>query len=212
MASIIICDDHYLFRKGIYNLLSREQNIEIISEVERGEYVKSILGQGIMPDILIMDISMPPGITGYELAQFVSNQYPQVKMIVLTAFVCQTTVDTMLKYGAKAILSKTESPENIIDAINCVLNNNFYIIDRIVEKKDIDSNVRDIECGIHKLTHREFQFAKLMCSGKAYKQIAEEMSISVNTLDNIRIRIFNKTGLKTRTEVAIFLLRSGIIC
>lgn len=207
-----ICDDHMLFNDGLAKIVQEIENCQVISTAFQGaELIEKIRNKKI-PDIVLLDIHMPPGINGYQVVKYCKEHFPSIKFIALTFFIDSEAILGMIKVGANGFISKGASKEILIKAISEVSRGNFFLdpnIDKSLLPASLSSDSQ--KHGIDSLTHRELDLVKLMCTDKPYKQIANELKISPNTVENIRIRIFKKIGAKTRTEAALFFSKTGLL-
>ena len=117
---IILVDDEVLFRKGIYFLLQREENIEIIFEASNGdELIDYLKKNDAHPDIILMDLKMPL-LNGVEATKIIRNDYPEIKIIALTSYNTDSFISNMIKIGASSYLLKNATPTEMISTINQV--------------------------------------------------------------------------------------------
>ncbi len=170
-----------------------------------------------IPDILITDIDIPDR-DGLEVIRVVHNEYPQIKIIVLSEHKEPEKIFTALQYGAKAYLLKNETSENeIIAAIRNVLENKDYFSDTVqnIILQNFVKNIRKGEEISEKkprnLTRREIQILKLVCEGLTNKQIAEGLFISVRTVDAHKNHIMQKLGLKTTADLVKYAIKHGYV-
>ncbi len=211
MVNIIICDDHQLFRESIASVLNNTSEYAVIADMCCGEELIQYLSHNITPDIILLDICIPGGQNGYEIAKYLTKNYPNIIVIGFSAFSDQKAIVGMFKSGAKGFITKSARKEQLLEALNnIIMGNNSFIIEEVfyinnTKKENQDQN------GIHLLTKRELEVSKLLCSDLPYKQIATFFNISPNTLENIRIRIFTKLQAKTRTDLALTMMRVGLI-
>lgn len=211
MVKLLLCDDHSAFREGLVTLLSQCDKISIAGQFSQGEEVLAHLKSDGMSDVLLLDVNMPPGINGFELARILQLEYPALNIIMLSAFCEPEFVLPFLTYGIKGYVSKCAGVNVIADAIFSVMEG--YLFNNNTTWSNVESLVRGAKSKRSKLqllTAREFEVAKMMTSDMAYKQIAAKLTISPNTVDNIRTRIFEKTGSRTRTEVAMYIMKLGL--
>jgi DNA-binding NarL/FixJ family response regulator len=211
MAKIMICDDHPIFRKGLIKILEKYDTLSVIFEAASGNEVILALESGIQPDILLFDIHMPLGINGYQLAKYVSKKFSHIKMICISFFSEKMAISTMYQLGVKSFISKDELSEKLaveLERLNIGTENTFL---NTSESQDLKNIKVENAQTILDLTDRELEAAILMSSDKPYKEIASILKISPNTLENIRIRVFKKTATKTRTELAVLLMKIGLV-
>jgi two-component system invasion response regulator UvrY len=203
MTKIVICDDHQLFRDGLAKLVQTIKTCEVVATTDQGSTLLKMLANGLAPDIILVDIHMPPGLNGYEVVRFCKQHYPDIKFIAISFFDDPKAIKNMMNAGAKAFISKSCSGEDLQRAIFAVAENNYFL------NLEADAGVET--SNVATLTSRELETARLMCTDKPYKQIARDLKISPNTIENIRIRLFKKIGAKTRTELAIILQKTGLL-
>ncbi|MBS4066583.1 MAG: response regulator transcription factor [Chitinophagaceae bacterium] len=211
MTKIMICDDHPIFRKGLIKILENNDKLSVIFEASSGNEVITALENGIQPDILLFDIHMPLGINGYQLAKYVGRKFSQIKMVCISFFAEKINIDSMYRLGVVAFISKDDISEKLFGVINRLNEDNSYNDTIGLKNADKQNNNQKNTISILDLTARELEAAILMSSDKPYKEIASQMKISPNTLENIRVRIFRKTNTKSRTDLAILLLKAGLL-
>jgi two-component system invasion response regulator UvrY len=211
VAKIIICDDHQLFRETLASVLNTTPGYSVIKDVSSGEDLIQYLNYNAQPEIILLDICMPGGQNGYEIARYLTKNYPQIIIIGFSGFCNQKAILGMFKSGAKGFITKSARKEELIEALNnIIIGNNTFYIDDVFYINDLEKDTQ-LHNGIHLLTKRELEVSKLLCSDLPYKQIANLFNISPNTLENIRIRIFTKLETKTRTDLALTMMRLGLI-
>lgn len=211
MIHIMLCDDHLIVLEGIAEVISRFENCKICAHANSGEEALSIIKKGTIPDILILDISMPPGISGIEVAKSLQINYPEIYIIGFSMFVHLKTIATLIKYGAKGFLSKGCKPKELENAIRQIYSGNYCFESLFPDEPNWGFTNKIKEHATLDLSKRELEVAKLMSTDKAYKEIASDLKISPNTIENIRVRIFEKTESKTRTEAVLSLISMGLI-
>jgi DNA-binding NarL/FixJ family response regulator len=153
-----------------------------------------------------------PVMNGYETAEWVRVNLPQVKVIILSMMESDIVIINMLKRGAKGYLLKDSKPDIFRNALNSVRDNGFYINEHVTNKMLYYLNQSGLPgSNTVRLTDREIQFLKLCCSDLTYKDIAKEMFLSPRTIDSYRDTLFEKLGVSSRTSLVIFAMRNGII-
>jgi DNA-binding NarL/FixJ family response regulator len=207
MIKLVICDDHQMFADGLEKLIHGINNCKIIGRATQGADLIQMIKKNIKPDIVLLDIHMPPGLNGYSVVKYCKEHFPGIKFIALSVFNDNEAVSGMIKSGADGFLWKGMSKEILERAITEVAAGKpFFDLQKTSSaRKRLNQNG-----GVQSLTERELEAAKLMCTDKPYKQIAKELEISPNTIENIRVRIFKKLGAKTRTDVALFMTKTGM--
>lgn len=208
---VALVEDHILLRSGLTAIINSFDGYRVVMEADHGQHFIDQLHGKRAPDILLLDITMPV-MNGYETAEWVRVNLPEVKVIVLSMMESDTVIINMLKRGAKGYLLKDSKPDVFQNALNSVRDNGFYINEQVTNKmlhylnKSGTAGNNAIQ-----LTDREIQFLKFCCSDMTYKEIAREMFVSPRTIDGYRDTLFEKLGVSSRTSLVIFAMRNGII-
>jgi len=212
MIKIILVDDEILFRKGIFFLLQREENINIIHEASDGEELLSFLkSSNEMPDVILMDLKMPL-LNGVEATKIIRNEFPEIKIIALTSYNTDTFIANMIHVGASSYLVKNATPFEMIETINEVANKGFYynenvlkIINNGVTKKNKSQFDEDF------ITTREKEVLQLICEQKSTTEIAEALFISPRTVEGHRNNLLFKTESKNIAGLVVYAIQNQII-
>ena len=152
---------------------------------------------------------------GYETSLWLKENYPDIKVLALSMYDDETAIIRMLKNGVRGYILKDAEPAELRTAIESVFNKGFYysemvtgrLMRTITDMEDEGNNTRKIL----NLTERETDFLKLACSEMTYKEIAAEMHLSPRTIDGYRDTLFEKLNIKTRTGLAIYAIKNGIV-
>jgi two-component system, NarL family, invasion response regulator UvrY len=209
-TQVAIADDHTLLRKALAKLITSFENYAVLFEADNGKEVKNKISQHIIPDVVLLDVNMPE-MDGYETATWLNKNFPQIKVLALSMFSDEKTIIKMLRLGAKGYVLKNIDPDELKNALDSVVKKNFYLSDYISGKiisglhKDAD---RPEE--IVKLTDREKDFLKLICSEITYKDIAAKMYVSPRTVDEYRNNLFEKLKVKSRVGLVMYAIRNGL--
>ncbi|MBA4195990.1 MAG: DNA-binding response regulator [Chitinophaga sp.] len=211
---IVVVDDHAMFRKGLCMLINMFANYTILFDAENGKDFIHKLKENDLPDIVLMDISMPE-MDGYDTTVWLKNKHPEIKVIALSTMDADTAIIKMIKCGAKGYVLKDAEPDELKLAFNEVLSKGFFY-NELVSRKilnsinllvDEDSSVNKLL----KLSERELTFLQLACSEKSYAQIAKEMFVSERTIDGYRDALFKKLNLNTRVGLVLYAIKNGIV-
>lgn len=209
-VQVAIVDDHTLLRKALGKLISTFDNYAILFEAGNGKEIKEKITQHIIPDIILLDVSMPE-MDGYETVSWLYKNYPQVKVLALSMFSDEFTIIKMLKSGAKGYILKSTDPEELKHALDSVMQKNFYLSELISGKvisglhKDLD---KELEPTV--LSEKEREFLRLICSDVTYKDIAAKMFVSPRTIDEYRNNLFEKLKVKSRVGLVMYAIRHGL--
>ncbi|MCZ4244343.1 response regulator transcription factor [Pedobacter punctiformis] len=210
---IIIADDHVVFREGLAMVLSSKSNIDLVGAAGNGEQLVK-LANNLKPDVVITDIKMPV-MDGIEAVKRMVKNQSDLGIIALSMFDEEDLIVEMLEAGAKGYLLKNADKNDIYDAITAVsLGNNFYckttsaklamVIARSrikKENKPVDSN----------FSEREIEIIKLICQEFTNKKIADQLYLSVRTVEGYRAKLLEKMHVKNSIGLAIHAFQLGII-
>ena len=205
--NILIGDDHSVVRKGLRMILSEAYPHAFIEEaVDGADLIKKINNKPW--SVIISDISMP-GRSGLEIVKFVNEYYPKIPVLILSVHAPEHYAVRTFKAGASGYLTKESAPEELVKAIEQVLNGRKYVTPEIAElliQYHVDENTEEP----HKmLSDREMEVFELIAKGKKITDIAEELSLSVNTISTYRTRILDKMHMTSNAEIAKYAMKHG---
>ena len=206
---IFIVDDHEVVRQGLKHILSQTPDIEVIGEAENGaRLLEKIPGMEI--DVILMDIEMPEK-NGLETLLQLKILHPDLPVIILSIFQEEQYGLRLINYGAAGYLSKTSPPEQMIDAIKKVSKGGKYITPALSEKLVMNFGANP-EKPLHEtLSNREYQVFFMMASGQKLRDIASELSISLNTVNAHRTNILKKMNLDSNSELIRYALKNDLV-
>lgn len=217
MIKILIADDQELIRQSLQIILNNEADFEVTDAVANGlEVVRSVRKN--RPDIILMDIRMPE-MDGVVCTQIIKENYPDIKIIIVTTFDDDEYVFNALKYGASGYMLKGASMQELSDAIRKVYQGNAMINGDIASKvvklfsKMAQSNltIQVDELQSNSLKENEWQIIVQVGSGLSNKEIATKLSLSEGTVRNSLSIILSKLGLRDRTQLAIWAVQTGAV-
>ena len=210
---IVIAEDHTILRDGLRALISSQNNLEVIGEAGDGREAVRIV-DNLEPDLLLIDLSMPK-MNGIEAIKEIKNQHPDIKVIILTVHKSDEYIFASLKAGANGYMLKDASQNELLLAIQYVLNGKSYISpsisDRVIDAylntapKDTTFSVLD------NLTSREREILKLIAEGYTNKQIADHLCISLKTVEKHRANLMNKLDLRNTAALTTFAIENGLV-
>jgi two-component system invasion response regulator UvrY len=211
-TNIIIADDHNLFRKGLRNIIhSMGEEYQVTGEASDGNEVITLLQNAtILPDIAILDINMP-GKDGFQTIQWLNDNCPDIKVLVVSMIEREETIIRMLKMGAKGYLSKDVETADLKRAIDAIIEKGFYYTDFMTGRLVHDLQRASSKNHLPELNDRETEILKLTCSELTYKQIADQLFLSIKTVDTYRDGLFKKLGATSRVGLVIYAVRNGIV-
>ncbi len=218
--SVMIVEDHPLFRQGLRRVLEVESDIKVVSEVEDGEKAVA-LAIATKPDVIIMDVNLPK-INGLMATRQITSSIDEARVIVLTAYHDDEQLFHALKAGAVAYYPKAVDPKTLITAIRAVRAGNYVIGEEVMAKPQVatwlinqfeelavfDESPNEM---FAPLSTREMSILHLIARGASNKEIARELRISRQTVKNHMSSILRKLAVNDRTQAAVLALRRGWI-
>lgn len=212
-TTVALVDDHELLRSGLVGIINSLGDFEVIFEAGNGlEFIKKV-DKNNPPDIVLLDITMPE-MDGYETAAWIRKTLPSVKILVLSMLSNDMAIIRMLRNGVKGYIIKDSKPHVFKEAMESIQKNEFYV-NELVRDKLINYVSNEEEDGkqtqsLLNISEQEAHFLELLCADKSYKEIADEMCVSVRTIDNYRDNLFKKLEIKTRVGLVLFAIKQGI--
>jgi DNA-binding NarL/FixJ family response regulator len=218
--SILIVDDHPLFRQGVRAVLEREADLRVEGEAADGQQAIQ-MAEELSPTIVLIDISLP-GLNGLEVARVIKRRQPQVSLIVLTVYEDDEQLLSAIKAGASAYSSKDIEPRALVQMVREVGRGKYLIDEHVFSKPHIATRVlhqfRELaaaedELGalFSPLTGREIGILDCIAQGMTNKEIADRLCISSQTVKNHVTAILRKLQVNDRTSAVIYALRRGWI-
>jgi DNA-binding NarL/FixJ family response regulator len=210
---IAIADDHALFRKGLAALINLFANYQVVLEAGNGQELINSLDAASLPDIVLMDINMPV-MDGYEAAEWLNNNHPNIKILALSTMDADTAIIKMIKCGARGYVLKDAEPAELKLAFDEVLSLGYFYNEVVTRK--VMRTIHELSVsgsGVHtfaNLSDREVEFLKYTCTELSYKEIADKMFLSARTVEGYRDALCEKLNLKTRVGLAMFAVKNNI--
>ena len=207
---IAIADDHPLVISGLHHILANCGDMEITGSYENGrELLKGLAVT--QPDVLLLDIHMP-GQTGDELAEIITGQYPQIKMLALTNEDNVYHIRNMLRNGVQGYILKTTREEILLDAIRTVNRGEQYLETALKEKVVQDTlHAKKQIAADPILSRREKEVLRYIASDLTSQQIADKLFVSKRTVDNHRLSLLMKIGVKNTAALVKKGIQLGLI-
>ncbi len=205
---VVIADDHPVVRSGIRDLLERAIDIQVIGEASTGKEALRLVEE-MAPDVLLLDMQLPD-MKGIEVAQQLQQSESSVKILVLSAHDDPLYIHELMEAGAMGYLVKEEAPQVIVDAVRGIARGEQGWVSRSVAAQMV-SWMRGGEEGEIKFTHREMDVLRLVTEGNTNQSIAVQLGISEKTVEKYLYAIFQKLGVGSRTEAAVYAVREGIV-
>ena len=191
MTDLLIVDDHEIVRSGIKRLVENNTKLNIVADLGSGEEAYHFLQKNTV-DLVIMDISMP-GKGGIETTNQIKKRFPKIKVLMLSMHDNSMIIDKAMKAGANGYILKNDLSDDLLDAIEKVMNNEI-IISASVDRNDFDdSKIKD-------LNNKEFEIFKSIASGEELLSIAKKLNISYKTAANYQTSIKQKLNIKNTLD------------
>lgn len=195
--TLVLADDHRLFRDGMKAMLQTDSDMVVVGEAEQGSSLLSVLASTI-PNVLLLDVSMPED-NGLALLPTIKKQFPATKCLMLTMHDDVQYVLRSLKLGADGYVLKEVDAEELKTAIREIHAGRKYFKNKISDL--IVTNLLDPPPPETLLSEREVQIVHLVAEGKITKEIAEQLCVSVRTVETHRSRIMKKLGVANSAEM-----------
>jgi len=211
---ILIVDDQVLFREGLRTLLTVQPEFEVIAEAGNGEEALQFIKQD-QPDIVLMDLRMP-GMDGVTTTRIVHQEYPAIKIIVLTTFDDDENVFEGLRAGAVGYLLKDVSSVKLFEAIHAAAKGEYFLLPSITAKivselKRVTQPVSTPFEMIDPLSTRELEILRLVSDGLSNKEIAEKLVIAEGTVKNHLSSILAKLSARDRMQAVLIAKKAGLV-
>jgi len=210
---VLLADDHQLMRSGIRLMLEREPDMSVVGEASDGREAVA-LAKSLRPDIVIMDIGMP-SLNGIEAAGQMTQENPELAIMIVSMHADETYVLRALKAGARGYLLKDSAEADLIKAVHVVARGKSFF-SPAVSKVLLDDYVRKLkrsgtDDAYDLLTPREREVLQLIAEGKSNKEIANLLNLSVYTVESHRSNLMEKLNLRGLPELVLYAVRKGII-
>ncbi|WP_440998794.1 response regulator [Fodinibius sp. SL11] len=202
--SVVLVDDHPLMRKGLALTLDTDPGFEVIEQLDRGEELIQRLDE-LNPDLIIVDVSLP-GMSGLELVKHVISHKEDQKILVVSRHDESLYAERVIRAGAKGYVMKLEASEVLLKAVRKVLNGGIYVSEEVSERLLLGmarGQKEVMESPIEKLSDRELEVFELTGKGNSTRKIAEQLHLSVKTVESYRARIKTKLNLDNATELMV---------
>ncbi len=212
MIRVILAEDHHLVRQGLRALLEREQEIQVVGEVENGKDAVDLV-QSLQPDIVVTDLKMPR-MDGAEAAKNIRSLCPDVRVIVLSMYGDESAVSYALHNGASGFVLKTSVIEELVNAIRSVQRGQLYVspnLLNVVPATTALGNGPAFRSPLEKLSARERQVLGLVADGNTSAQIAQKLNLSISTVEKHRLHIMDKLGIHDVPGLVRFAIKEGLV-
>jgi DNA-binding NarL/FixJ family response regulator len=200
--TVFIVDDHPLLRQGLALMINREKDLAVCGEAEEAQAAMRAIAQ-YQPDILIVDISLN-GPDGLELLKSIRNSYASLPVLILSMHDEATYAERALRARANGYIMKQEATEKVLVAVRRILNGEVYLSDRIANKmlqQYIGGASTALQSRLSALSDRELEVFRSIGEGRSTRQIADELHLSVKTVETYQAHLKEKLALRSGREL-----------
>jgi two-component system, NarL family, response regulator NreC len=212
--STVIADDHPVVRRGLYELLDREDDCEVVGEAEDGLAALDLITR-LKPQVAVIDVQLP-NLNGIEVARRAHVEAPETRVVMLSMYADEAYVLDALRHGALAYVLKASTTTDLIAAVHAAAAGRRYLSAPLSEH-GIDEYLRRAQAADQPidryalLTNREREVLQLLAQELTYTEIAEKLTISPRTAETHRTNLMRKLDLKTQADLILFATKRGLI-
>lgn len=212
----MIADDHAVVRTGFSMILNFQEDMEVVDTAAEGvEAYKKVMQH--QPDVLIMDLSMPPGESGLIATSKIVESFPETKILILTMYDDEEYLFHVLRNGAKGYILKNAPDEQLISAVRTVYRGDTYIDPKMTTSlvnefvNNTGQDAKNTNDPFRILSKRELEILPLIAKGYGNKEIAEKLFVSVKTVEAHKTHIMQKLNLKSKPELVEYALKKKLL-
>jgi two-component system response regulator NreC len=208
-TTLLLVDDHAMFRAGIRALLEAEDRFEVVGEASSGEEAIDRVRE-LRPDVVVMDLSMP-GTNGLEATRRIAALGYDTRVLILTVHAEEEYLVPVIDAGASGYLTKSSADRDLVEALKVVGRGEVFLPPHATSLLLKRYRTEDDGPGLKELSSREQEVLTLTAEGFSSREIGEKLFISPKTVDTYRSRIMEKLGLNHRSELVKFALKTGLL-
>lgn len=209
VINVLIADDHALIREGLRKTLSGEADMQLVGDVGNVADLFKVL-ERLAVNIVLLDITMP-GESGLDALKELRQKYSHIPVLILSFHPEHRFAVRALKAGASGYITKQSATEELVQAIRKIVSGGKYVSAALAEELATELDMKSGKLPHEKLSDREFQVMRLIAAGKKNSEIAEELAVSMSTVNTYRMRIFEKMNMQSNVELARYALEHGLI-
>lgn len=211
MISLMMCDDYVSLCDMVLGAFEKKHDFTICGKAASGEACINLIEQGTIPDLLILDICLPK-MPGYEVAKYLRQNYPQIKILVFSMITDINAVKAMIRFGVDGFVFKDTHIETIEKIIKLIMNGEtYYPPEFIFNEEEIKAIKSNPVPWAEQITQRELTAVQLLAKDLSRKQVADAMGISPSVVNKKMANLFKKTGHRTTLAVIDFLRKVGLL-
>ena len=213
--TVLIVDDHPLFREGLKSLISRNTRFEVVGEAGNGREGLR-MAKGLKPDLVIVDISLPDK-SGIDLTRSIRSLLPETRIMIVSMHSKIDYITEAFQAGATGYVVKESAADRLVQGLEAVSRGEYFldtslshkVVNKLMEFPEKKAKITDAR--YETLTSREQQVVRLLAEGLSSKEIAEKLFISPKTVENHRANIMNKLDLHSTMELVRYAAKLGLI-
>ncbi len=205
---VVLVDDHDIVRSGLRRLLEQNDGMQVVAEADNGEQAYKLFGE-LLPDVLVMDISMP-GMGGLESLRRIISRFPAAKIVIFSMHENVAFATKALTIGARAYVAKAGMGNDVLRAVREVAAGRSYINPDMAQKIAFQ-NLSGGDDPVRQLSPREFEVFRLLAEGNNVDEIAGMLSISQKTAANYQTILKQKLGISSPVDLVRLAIRQGLI-
>jgi two-component system, NarL family, invasion response regulator UvrY len=209
MTRIIIVDDHVLIREGMKKILREEHDLTIVAEGRTAAEAIALV-ERTPCEIIVLDLLLPDQ-NGLQVIQRLKKEHPRLPILVLSIYSEESFGVRAIKAGADGYLPKTSAAHDLVKAIRRIVQGGKYISTALAEQLASEMQSSGGRPAHQSLSQREFQILQLIAMGKNMSKIAEELQLSVSTVNTYRARILEKLNMQTNAELIHYAIKNGLV-
>ncbi|MBC1498979.1 response regulator transcription factor [Listeria weihenstephanensis] len=214
MIRVLVVDDHAVVRSGLAFVINSQEDMTVVGDAADGleAYLET---ERHTPDVVLMDLSMPPGENGLVTTKRIKDNFPDTKVLILTMHDDEEYLFRALKLGASGYILKNAKDDELLEAIRTLQEGEMYIYPKVttalVRQFLQQNNGEKINTSYVQLSNREQEVLPLIALGYGNKEIANKLCISVKTVETHKSNIMNKLDLSTRAEIVKYAIKKNLI-
>lgn len=207
-----LTDDHLLFRRGLASILATYEQIQLVLQTSSGPELLEQL-QHTELDVVLLDLEMPE-MNGIQTAEALREQYPDLKILILSMYDDDHFIQHLMEVGANGYLLKDAEPDEVVQAVVATAKNGFHFSERVskvvLQGLANKKKVKPIFRNQIRLTKRELQVLQLICEEQTNNEIGEQLFLSPRTIEGYRNRLLEKTGVRNTAGLVVFAIRNEL--
>ena len=209
--TVLVCDDHAVFREGVKSILSRQPDLEVIGEAADGKQAVALTAE-THPDVVLMDISMPV-LKGFDATRLIKKACPDVEVLILTVYDDEDLVARCLEAGASGYILKDSPPPQLVYAIQTVHKGEQYMSPKVLKSvvANYTKHAGRVKTAYDLLTNREREMLVLLAEGASLKDIATRLNLSVKTVDAHKYSLMRKLDIHQRADLIRYAIRKKLV-